>query len=291
MVYGSKKTQVRKISDMTDSSRKQKSQSYIIPTIILGLVILGSLFYFGSFWYKALSPSAPSGETQETAQENEVLSQKTQVVEPPTESKSEKPNVELFVMSHCPYGTQIEKAMIPVVQTLKDKIDFDLKFVYYAMHGKEEMDEQLTQYCIQKESPEKLIPYLECFLESSDSPSCIAEAQIAQSSLDSCTTQADQEFDVTASFEDKSSWLSGRFPLFNVHVEENDQYQVKGSPTLIINGQSAQVQSRDPNTLLATVCSYFQEKPEECNSTLSTDVPAPGFGSGVASNSTSAQCN
>jgi len=29
--------------------------------------------------------------------------------------KTAKPKVELFVMSHCPYGTQAEKAMIPVV--------------------------------------------------------------------------------------------------------------------------------------------------------------------------------
>ena len=34
---------------------------------------------------------------------------------------------------------------------LKDKIDFELKFVYYAMHGEEEIDEQLRQHCIETE--------------------------------------------------------------------------------------------------------------------------------------------
>ena len=29
--------------------------------------------------------------------------------------KLEKPIVEAFVMSHCPFGTQIEKGMLPVV--------------------------------------------------------------------------------------------------------------------------------------------------------------------------------
>jgi len=64
--------------------------------------------------------------------------------------KSDKPTVELFIMSHCPYGTQVEKGILPVTKTLGDKIDFDLKFVYYAMHGEKEAYEQLNQYCIQK---------------------------------------------------------------------------------------------------------------------------------------------
>ena len=36
--------------------------------------------------------------------------------------KKEKPEVELFVMSHCPFGTQIEKGMLPVARLLGDKI-------------------------------------------------------------------------------------------------------------------------------------------------------------------------
>ena len=71
--------------------------------------------------------------------------------------KADKPKVELFVMSHCPYGTQAEKGMIPVVELLKDKISFEVKFVDYAMHGKKELDEQLRQYCIQKEQKAKFL--------------------------------------------------------------------------------------------------------------------------------------
>ncbi|NJP03992.1 hypothetical protein HC823_01895 [Candidatus Gracilibacteria bacterium] len=69
--------------------------------------------------------------------------------------KSDKPVIELFVMSHCPFGTQIEKGIIPVIEKLGDSVDFQLKFVDYAMHGKKELDEQLNQSCIKKEQPEK----------------------------------------------------------------------------------------------------------------------------------------
>ena len=50
--------------------------------------------------------------------------------------KSDKPNIELFVMSYCPFGTQIEKGIIPVLETLGSAIDFRLKFVNYTLHGK-----------------------------------------------------------------------------------------------------------------------------------------------------------
>lgn len=35
-------------------------------------------------------------------------------------------------MSHFPYGTQIEKGMIPVMETLGNKADIGIKFVNYA---------------------------------------------------------------------------------------------------------------------------------------------------------------
>lgn len=54
-------------------------------------------------------------------------------------------------MSHCPYGLQMEKGIIPVVETLGDSIDFQVKFCDYAMHGQTELDEQVLQYCIMKE--------------------------------------------------------------------------------------------------------------------------------------------
>jgi len=73
--------------------------------------------------------------------------------------KKDVPEVELFVMSHCPYGTQMEKGILPVVELLGDKIDFKIRFVYYAMHGEKEVNEEARQYCIQKEQKDKFISY------------------------------------------------------------------------------------------------------------------------------------
>ncbi len=41
-------------------------------------------------------------------------------------------------MSYCPYGTQAEKGILPVVALLGDKIDFKLRTVHYVLHGDKE---------------------------------------------------------------------------------------------------------------------------------------------------------
>jgi glutaredoxin len=203
--------------------------------------------------------------------------------------KTNKPNVELFVMSHCPYGTQIEKGILPVIKTLGDKIDFELKFVDYAMHGEIELQEQLAQYCIQKEQSNKFIPYLECFLLQGNTNACLAEVEINQNQLDTCIEETDSEYKITENFENNIDF-KGSYPGFTIHKDENTKYGVAGSPALIIN--ETQVQSaRDPQSLLNIICSAFNDEPEECSTTLSPENPAPGFGTETTANASNAACN
>lgn len=223
----------------------------------------------------------------------ETTETQTESTKPTVEvsTKSDKPTVELFVMSHCPYGTQAEKGIIPVVETLGNKIDFDVKFVYYAMHGETETTEQLNQYCIQKEQEDKFLDYLYCFLEAGDRGKCLVEANIDNTALETCTKAADEEFQVNKNLEDESSWLSGRFPLFNTDKEDNEKYGVRGSPTLVINGETIST-GRDSASLLAAICSGFNEAPEECNTVFESGIPSPGFGfdEASASNAATAGC-
>ncbi|MBN1941470.1 MAG: hypothetical protein JW772_04790 [Candidatus Diapherotrites archaeon] len=191
--------------------------------------------------------------------------------------KSDKPEVELFVMSYCPYGTQMEKAVLPVVETLGDDIDFKLRFVYYAMHGETEVTEQTKQYCIQKEQNEKFVPYLSCFLKEGDTEACLAETEIDTALLEACVAAADTEFNITANLEDTASYLSGQFPLFDVDAVANAAYGVGGSPTLVINGTTVSV-NRTPAAVLDSVCAAFNNAPEACAAELSTETPASGFG-------------
>lgn len=205
----------------------------------------------------------------------------------------------MFVMSSCPYGTQIEKGILPVVDILSKKIDFQVKFCDYAMHGQPELNEQLNQYCIQKNEPKNIVPYLKCYLGSTgsaaDAAKCVVSTKINQAKLKTCVAATDKTFKVTAGFNDKTTWNKDRsgnpaFPLFNVFKEDNVKYDVGGSPTLVINGETVSA-SRDSASLLKTICSGFDVQPEECQATLSSEQPSAGFGyNAAAAGSAAASC-
>ncbi|PKP58460.1 MAG: hypothetical protein CVT89_02795 [Candidatus Altiarchaeales archaeon HGW-Altiarchaeales-2] len=196
--------------------------------------------------------------------------------------KFDKPEVEVFVMAYCPYGTQIEKGIIPVHELLKDKANISIRFVQYTMHGKTEVDENTRQYCIQKEQPDKYWGYLACFLEKGDSANCSNKLNIDKNKLQSCINEADKNFNIS------SDLASGaQYPRYRVNEDIALKYGVGGSPTVVING--AQVgANRDSESLKNAICNAFPQKkrPVECNQTLSSAPPAPGFGfSGTGSGS------
>lgn len=223
-------------------------------------------------------------ELSNAAPKDQAASASSAPSKPADIAKSDVPQVSLFVMSYCPYGTQIEKGILPVLSALGSKIRFNLEFVDYSMHGKKELDENLKQYCIQKNEPTKLATYLGCFLkDSAQGDACIASSGIDQAKLSSCIASTDSQFKVTDNYNDKSTWSGGNFPPFNVNKDDNTKYGVQGSPTLVVNGTEVDGAARDSKGLLDTICSAFSTKPAECGKTLSSDAPAPGFGEGTAS--------
>lgn len=215
----------------------------------------------------------------------ETPAQNTAQPATPTVEKSDKPSVELFVMSHCPYGTQAEKGMIPVAELLGNKINFEIKFVNYAMHGEKEVLEELNQYCIKAEQGNKFLPYLKCFLKAGDGASCLSEAGIDKTKLESCTKKTDAEFKVTENLKNPT----GNYPAFLINDKECDEYGVSGSPTLVINGKIVS-SARSPAAYLATICSAFNKAPAECEEELSSASPSAGFGYETTGTASASQC-
>jgi hypothetical protein len=163
--------------------------------------------------------------------------------------KSDKPKVELFVMTYCPYGTQAEKGIISAFKALGSKIDANIRFVHYFMHGDKEEKETYTQICIREEQKDKYLDYLQCFLEAGDSAGCITKTKVSQAKLDSCVQNRAKDY------YKKDSDLS-------------QKYGVQGSPTLIVNEQEAN-SGRDSASFLTTICSAFNTAPSaECSKQL-----------------------
>lgn len=205
---------------------------------------------------------------------SDASSSQAQAQAPAAEASTKKdvPEVELFVMSYCPYGVQAEKGILPVVEKLKSKINFSIKFVDYTLHGKKEFDENLNQYCIQKEEPGKFNEYLKCFAKEGDSEKCLASASIDKFKNSSCISVADKQFKLTENFS-----ANAQSSPFNIHKDLNEKYGIQGSPSLVVNGQLLE-SGRDSASLLKTICSGFSNQPEECKEQLSSTNPAPGFG-------------
>jgi protein-disulfide isomerase len=191
--------------------------------------------------------------------------------------KRERPDVKLFVMSYCPFGIQMEKAILPVWKLLKDKADFGVYFVDYIMHGKKEMEENLRQYCIQKEEKEKYLEYLECFVKEGNSENCLKSAKIDKNKLENCQKLTDKEFKISENFTETG------YPPFNVHKDLNEKYGVEGSPTLVINDKVVEVSERSPEKVKEAVCNAFLNPPKECQEKLSEQISSPGFGTTTGS--------
>jgi len=243
----------------TISEVKETSGLYEIVLVINGREVSVFVTKDGENLVSGLTPLSLL-EQQATAEEE------TAPVEIP---KSAKPVVELFVMTHCPYGTQAEKGIIPTIEALGDKIDATIRFVHYFMHDPEE-EETPRQICIREEQSDKWYDYLTCFLEDSDSDRCLTEAKIDTAELDACISSGKAD-----EYYKKDSELS-------------QGYGVRGSPTLIINGVQSGA-GRSSASYLSGICEAFNVLPDECSETLSSAAPSPGFGYAEGAD-TSAQC-
>lgn len=233
-----------------------------------------------------------------SASNNQVATPSTDTQTPatPTVTKSDKPVVELFVMAYCPYGLQMEKAFLPAWELLKNTANFSIKFVSYSMHGKKEIDENTRQYCIQTEQPDKYDAYLNCFFTAGSNDgseanyaTCLTSAGVNVAKLNTCVSSTDNKFGITAKFNDKSTWLSGSYPLYPVNADLNDKYGVQGSPTLVINGAQAEV-GRTPEAVKEAICAAFNNAPAVCAQKLSATSAVAGFGSGAGANTGTAAC-
>jgi len=203
----------------------------------------------------------------------------------PTEVvKSDNPIVEGYFFSYCPYGTQFEKAMIPVYNLLKNKVDLNIVFIG-AMHGEYEKIESLRQICVQKEyGKDKLWAYFEKFLANANLGACNGEASCIAPYITAImkNLSIDEAKIKTCMAEDAEA-------IYNADVSKAGSLGISGSPTFVINGAQVQV-SRSPEAIKTAICDAFTTAPSECSQTLSSTAASPGFGSGSGSASSAATC-
>jgi len=198
--------------------------------------------------------------------------------------KSVKPSVELYVFTYCPYGTQAEKGIIPVVELLGDKIDFSIRQIG-AMHGEYEKIEAERQLCIEKNYPTKFLNYLTEFNGNANIGACNGVDTCVNPLINAIYTK----LGISAT-KINACMTSDGVALYSAEEENSQSQGVSGSPTLIINGVKAN-SGRDSASYLDTICQAFSDGsvPTECGQQLSSVSPSPGFGTS-AGTSSGTQC-
>ncbi len=203
----------------------------------------------------------------------------------PTEvAKSDKPKVEAFIFSYCPYGLQFEKALFPVYDLFKDKVDFNIVAIG-AMHGEFEKVETLRQISIQElYGKEKLFLYLKEFNANTDIGNCRGDDTCLNKYLPSIYSKLVIDKSKVDNYRE-----SDAEKIYEEQVSRANSLGISGSPTFVVNGAEVQV-ARNPNAIKEVICSAFNTIPSECSQALSSTSTSAGFGSGAGSASSAAQC-
>lgn len=200
-------------------------------------------------------------------------------------TKTEVPDVRLFVMSFCPYGNLAEGIMNPVEELLGDKANIKLNYVIYSdyasgypeycldkestycsMHGIQEIDQDIREVCVQKYQPEKLWDFVMDINENTDSNNVDEKWEDIASNLDidvSKIKKCQKDEGVNILVEELR--LTGtKYSVQDPSRHQgNEEISISGSPTLVVNGIVFDGE-RTSQGYKDAICSAFLDPPAEC---------------------------
>jgi hypothetical protein len=185
--------------------------------------------------------------------------------------KSDRPLVELFIWSYCPYGVQAQGPLVEVAKLLGGSADFE-GVLYYDGHGEYETQQNKIQACIQEVSKDKYWDYAAGFVEDIY-PKCGSSRDVECDKTESVNLMKSLGIDdqaVMSCVEERGE------ELISEHSGRASAYGVTGSPSLVINGVKVNT-ARNAEAFKTAVCGAFNEAPEQCNEELdSSSATASG---------------
>ena len=246
---------------------KDNGQFYEVTVSIKGQNLPLYVSKDGKFFTQSLIPL-----TKDPVMGNNVANSNTNANAPQDVPKSDKPIVEAFIFSYCPYGLQFEKVLFPVYDILKNKVDFRIVAIG-AMHGEFERIETLRQISIEQlYNKDKLFVYLKEFNANTNIGSCRGDDACLNNYLPDIYSKL--RIDKT---KVENYMKSNAEKIYNEQNARANSLGIGGSPTFVVNGVQVQV-NRDSNSIKEAVCDAFNTKPSECSQSLSTQSASPGFG-------------
>ncbi len=197
--------------------------------------------------------------------------------------KTSEPVLEAYVVSMCPFGTQMQRIMAEIIKEAPEAASY-LKPLYIgavvngkvtAMHGDQEAQENLRQICLREET-DKYWDYVSCYIKEGDTEGCLDEAAVDRTELEGCMNEPERGV----------KYAESDFALSN-------SYGVTGSPTLMMNGKRVSEFDFGGRTAEAAkdlLCCGFASQPAFCSTEMTTVSAAVGFSAAYSGATSTGSC-
>jgi predicted DsbA family dithiol-disulfide isomerase len=186
--------------------------------------------------------------------------------------KEIKNQLEVFVMSQCPFGVKALNAMKEVLDAFGKKIDFKIHFIadetapgqFKALHGQPEVDENIRELCAIKYYPKdyKYMDYILC-----------RNQDIKSTEWQKCATGG-----IDAKVIEKCFSGDEGKKLHSEDIKAAKDLGIGASPTWLANNKF-QFSGIAPEQIKTNFCSYNKDA-KGCEKTLTSDVKGPAGGCG-----------
>lgn len=189
--------------------------------------------------------------------------------------KSDKPIVDLYVMSFCPYGNKAEDTMKPVYELLKDDITFNLHFIVSvngttvdSLHGANEVAQDEREACVLK------------YYGNQDWFDFATYVNTNCGSTGSCWEAGADALKLDKNIVSTCVASEG-VALMKEHEAASNAANASGSPTMIINGteSTAVYNYGNSESYKTAICDAFNTAPEACSTVLSSNASTSTGGS------------
>lgn len=181
--------------------------------------------------------------------------------------EEKKNNLQVFIMSDCPYGREAIKALKEVIANFGSTLSYEVHYIasetssgFQSLHGQYEVDEDIVQLCTKKYSPSQWFNYVYCRstkgVNGIDWKTCAKETGTDVEKIQAC-------FSGTEGKE-----------LLRQDIKIADSLGVSGSPTWLANNRySFGGIAAEP--VKASFCKY-NTGTKGCENALSTSTAVSG---------------
>ncbi|MFB6088680.1 MAG: DsbA family protein [Candidatus Aenigmatarchaeota archaeon] len=213
-------------------------------------------------------------QTQQNTQD-QTQEQNNQQAEQENIPKSEKPKVELFLMSFCPYGNEAENTMESVYELLGDTVQWEPHYIVSerngemtSLHGEPEVEQNKRELCVLEDHGIGKWFDFTTYVNNN----CGSDGKCWEDAADEIGVNPEK---ISTCVEERGT------EMLKEEAQISQEKGATGSPTLLINGQKSNVvyQYGNSEAYKSTICSAFETEPDLCSETLGSSSSSSTGGS------------